>query len=78
MLKEKHSLLYLNINKTNSLLYDIINKIYKSLYSLFDLILEDPFENILYECINIILGYLQLIIYILDRTVSQFFIIFIM
>ena len=51
-----------------------ISEIYKnaseSIYVLFDKILEDPVENIFYEFLSITLGYIQLIIYIIDETVS--------
>ena len=51
-----------------------ISEIYKnaseSIYVLFDKILEDPVENIFYEFLSISLGYIQLLIYIIDKTVS--------
>ncbi len=71
MLKEKNSLLILKIKNQKSVVYPILRNLYESLYSLFDSILEQPIESIWYECIIITLGYLQLIIYIFDRTVSK-------
>ena len=71
MLKEKNSLLILKIKNQKSVVYPILRNLYESLYSLFDSILDQPIENIWYECIIITLGYLQLIIYIFDRTVSK-------
>ena len=71
MLKEKNSLLILTIENKKSAIYKTIRNIYESLYSLYYSILEHPFENIWYECIIITLGYLQLIIYVFDKTVSK-------
>ena len=71
MLKEKNSLLIFEIKEKKSVLSQFLRNIYESLYSLFDSILERPIESIWYECIIIILGYLQLIIYIFDKTVSK-------
>lgn len=70
MLKEKNPLLYMKLKKEKSFFFKLNKNITESLYSLFDLILEDLFENIWYEYINIILGYLQLIMFIFDQTVS--------
>ncbi len=70
MLKEKNPLLRLKLKEEKSFFYILIKAINESLYSLFDLILEEPYENIWYECISIIFQYLQLIIYIFDKTVS--------
>jgi hypothetical protein len=33
--------------------------------------LDDPVENFWFECISITLGYFQLLIYIIDETVSS-------
>ena len=71
MLKEKNSLLTLKIKNKKTAIYKIIRNVYESLYSLYYSILEHPFENIWYECIIITLGYLQLIIYVFDKTVSK-------
>ena len=60
----------MKLKKEKSFFFKLNKNITESLYSLFDLILEDLFENIWYEYINIILGYLQLIMFIFDQTVS--------
>ena len=70
MLKEKNSLLTLKIKNKKTAIYKIIRNVYESLYSLYYSILEHPFENIWYECIIIILSYLQLISLMFDETVS--------
>ena len=71
MLKEKNSLLIFEIKERKSVMRQFLRNIFESLYSLFDSILEQPIENMWYESIIIILGYLQLIIYIFDKTVSK-------
>jgi hypothetical protein len=38
---------------------------------LFDLILEDPLENFWYEIVGIVLGYIQILYYLIDKTVSE-------
>lgn len=69
MLKEKHPLLKLKLKNKKDILSKIIKEIYNALFTLYYLILEDTIENIAYESINILIGYLQLIIFIFDFTV---------
>ncbi len=70
MLKDKNPLLKIKFKKEKQRLSSIFNYIYESLYALYDLILDDPIENFWYECLNIIISYLQLIAFIFDKTVS--------
>ena len=70
MINEKNPLLKLKITKNKSAINGFYNTIIESIYALFDLILDHPIENFWYECINIFFGYMQLICYILDTTVS--------
>lgn len=70
MLKDNKILLKLNFKKENSFVLELKKIVYESIYSLFNLIMENPFENIWYESLSIILGYSQLILYLFDRTVS--------
>lgn len=72
MLKEKHPLLKLKLKNKKDILNKIIKEIYNALFTLYYLILEDTIENIAYESINILIGYLQLIIFIFDFTVRLF------
>ena len=69
MLKEKHPLIKLELKSKKGALNIIIQESYNALFTLYYLILEDTIENIIYEMINIIIGYLQLIIFIFDYTV---------
>ena len=69
MLKENIPIIKMKIKQEKSFLFILIKSINESLYSIFDLILEEPYESIWYECISIIFQYLQLIIYSFDRSV---------
>lgn len=75
MNKEKNPLLYIQLTKKRKTFITFYNACTESLYSLFDLILEDPIENFWFECINIFFGYIQLILFIFDSTVSIYLII---
>ena len=70
MIRDNNPLLDLNLKKEKSFIFKLRKTIFESLYSLFNSIMENPFENIWYESISIIIGYFQLIIYLFDRTVS--------
>ena len=69
MLKENNPLLILKLKKEKTKISNIINNIFEALYSLYDLILEDPIENIWLEYLNIILGYGQLSLFIFEEIV---------
>ena len=73
MLKEKNPLLKLKFKKERTLIFNIRYLNFESLYSLYALILENPIDNFWYECFNIILGYMQLIIFMFDKTVSEYY-----
>ena len=62
--------LKIKLTKQKSKTSLIYKNILEAMYELFDKILEDPVENIFYEFLSITLGYIQLIIYIIDETVS--------
>ena len=70
MIKEKNPLINLKLTKKISILNKVYKKASESLYSLFDLILENPIENVWLESFNILVGNCQLIVYMGDRTVS--------
>lgn len=70
MLKDKSPLLKINFKKENQYLSNVINNFIESLYALYDYILDDPIEILWYECLSIIINYLQIIAFIFDKTVS--------
>ena len=71
MLKENNSLLNLKLVKEKSLLTKEGKKFLEALYELFELLLIDPIENIYFEIISLFLGYLQIIMFIFNETVSK-------
>ena len=71
MIKEKNPLLKLKLTKNKSWFKEFYTKFSELLYELFDLILEDPIESFWYECINIVIGYMQLITFLVDSKVSS-------
>ena len=70
MLKEKNPLIKLKFKEEKDLLFSIQSNIFESFYALYDFILDDPIRIFWFECINILLSYLQLIAFIFDKTVS--------
>ena len=70
MLKEKNPLINIQINTKNSRITIFYKDFVEGLYGLFCLLLDDPIENLWYECISSSLGYFQLLIYMIDETVS--------
>ena len=71
MINEKILLSNLHIEKEESVLTVLYKNFVEGLYELYCLMLENPFENFWYECISLSLGYFQLLIYIIDETVSK-------
>ena len=71
MLKEKNPLLKIELKNKESYIIHMIIKILEAFYELYDLILEDPIENFWYEFLAIVIGYLQIIYYFFDKTVSN-------
>lgn len=69
MLKEKNPLLKLKLKKENTKISIIINNFFEDIYILYDLILENPIENIWFECFNLIFSYGQLSLFIFDKIV---------
>jgi hypothetical protein len=71
MLTEQNPLINLNFEKKSMFISNTLELIYEGLYELYRFILEDPFENFWFECIGIILGYAQIILYLVDKTVNK-------
>lgn len=69
MLKEQNPLINLNLAKKQIFLSKFLTFIFENLYELYGCILEDPFENFWFECIGIIIEYLQILLYLCDKTV---------
>ena len=70
MLRDKIPILNIDFKNEKPYLMNIFNNLFESIYSLYDFILDDPIEIFWYECLNIVISYLQLIAFIFDSTVS--------
>ena len=70
MLKEKHPLLK-DFKEEKIDIFQFFKNIFEAFYNLFDIILENPIENFWYECIGIIISYVQILLYLFDKTVSK-------
>ena len=70
MIREKNPLLKLELKKEKSIIFNNINDIFECLYELYDLMLDNPIENIWYECLSIVISYFQLISLMFDKIVS--------
>ena len=71
MLKEQNPLINLSLEKKSIFISNSLTLIYEGLYELYRYILEDPFESFWFECIGIIIGYLQILLYLIDKTVNK-------
>lgn len=71
MLKDKNPLLKIDLKEEKLELFYFLKHIYEAFYNLFDLILEDPIDNFWYECFGMVLGYSQVLLYLVDKTVSK-------
>ena len=71
MLKEPNPLIHLALEKKPIFISNTLKLIYEALYELYRYILEDPFENFWFECIGLIMGYLQILLYLVDKTVNK-------
>ena len=71
MIEEKNPLLNIKLNQKINPFIQFYKDFIEGLYALYYFMLDDPVENFWYECISISLGYFQLLIYIIDETVSS-------
>ena len=71
MLKETNPLIDLHLEKKSIFVSNILKLIYDALYEIYRYILEDPFENFWFEAIGIVIGYLQILLYLIDKTVNK-------
>ena len=68
---ENNSILKAEINEKEYKLIKKIEEFYEGSYSLFYLIMKNPIENFWWECISLTIQYSQLLIFIIDETVSK-------
>ena len=70
MKSERKKILSIDIFQKDSKLNSKIKEIFEGFYELLYCILKDPLDNFWWECISLIIQYLQLIACILDDKVS--------
>lgn len=70
MLIEKNPLLKLKMKKEKSFFIKILDNILESIFGLFELLLENPIENLPLEVISLFICYIQVIMFIFNETVS--------
>ena len=71
MNNENNKILKADINKKESKLLKNIEEGREGLYELFYLLLKNPLNNLWWECISISIQYSQLLLFIIDETVSE-------
>ena len=71
MYNENNAILKAKLEVKGSKLLKNINEFYEGFYILFYFILKNPLDNIWWECSSITIQYSQLLIFILDSTVSR-------
>jgi hypothetical protein len=70
MQKEAKKILSGEIIKKPSKLKTFIKNFLDGFFSIFYYLLKNPLDNVWWECISLIIQYIQLIILIIDETVS--------
>jgi len=71
MINEKKEILNAKINKKESTLNKKIKEVQESFFALFYFILKNPFDNFWWQCISITIQYAQILLLILNSTVSN-------
>ena len=70
-MNEKKEILNAKINKNKSKLNEKIKELHESFFELFYFILKNPFSNIWWQCISLTIQYSQMLLLILNSTVSN-------
>lgn len=66
---DNNAILKINLNKGKSESNKFV-EFYNALFTIFYFILQKPFDNFWWECVSIIIQYVQLLIFIIDTSVS--------
>ena len=70
---DNNAILKINLNKGKSEL-NKFNEFYNALFTIFYFILQKPFDSFWWECVSITIQYFQMLIFIIDSTVSIYII----
>ena len=73
--ENEKKILKAEINKKESKLSKIIEDFYEGFNELFYLILKNPLDNFWWECISLTIQYAQMLIFIVNKTVRNKFLI---
>ena len=71
MYKENNQILKAKLEVKSSKILKKIDEFYEGFYILFYFILKNPLDNFWWECISLTIQYSQILIFILDSTVSR-------
>ncbi len=71
MYKENNAILKAKLEVKGSKILKKIDEFYEGFYILFYFILKNPLDNFWWECISLTIQYSQILIFILDSTVSR-------
>ncbi len=71
MINEKKDILSAKINKKESKFNEKIKALHESFFALFYFILKNPFDNFWWQCISLSIQYAQMLLLILNSTVSN-------
>ena len=71
MYNENNAILKAKLEVKDSKLLKKVNEFYEGFYILFYFILKNPLDNFWWECISLTIQYSQLLIFILNKTVSR-------
>ena len=74
MINENYKIIEAHFQKKDSKLFEKIEEFYEGFNALFYFILKNPLNNVWWECISLTIQYSQMLIFIINETVSiQFF-----
>ena len=76
MQNESKKILDAEIIKKDSKIKSKIKELLEGFFYTFYLILKNPLDNLWWECISLLIQYLQLITFILDEAVSFYYLIY--
>ena len=71
MNNENNKILKIEINKKESKIFKKLEELHEGIFAIFFYILKNPMNNFWWECISLTIQYSQLLIFIIDDTVSR-------
>jgi hypothetical protein len=71
MNNENNKILKIEINEKESKIFKKIDELNEGIFAIFYYILKNPMSNFWWECVSLTIQYSQLLIFIVDDTVSK-------